>query len=414
MPSNNPSDLQAYLAAKYLSGPKANAILSRASGGLADSADVETGYKVGPDGKRLRKKKKIRSDPEGSASGSGTTLRIKDDLDEWKRSNQMLEDDEDTAAQVSSLPGASKGGFKKVTSVASHGEGGKKNGKSRATSDTEMGVEDVELDQARATIDQTPDDEQPNVAGSNGLNLDLNEQAHWKEARNAAATAQDGSASASSTAKETGEPTPQPKIQRSGLMTRQEIQAEQRERKLRDEMERLRANAQIESGNSNAEQRHTQTVYRDRSGRKIDVDAEEAAQRAEAARKERIERERKEWGKGTVQRTEAMEQAKKLREAKTQSLARYANDERMNDELRAMARNDDPAMGFLTKRRDERKGGMPRYTGPPGAPNRFGIMPGYRWDGVDRSNGFEKMYFAKVNQASTRNQQAHGEYIGML
>lgn len=77
----------------------------------------------------------------------------------------------------------------------------------------------------------------------------------------------------------------------------------------------------------------------------------------------------------------------------------------MNEVLREKTHWDDPARAFLTRRSGPRVS-RPQYEGPPPPPNRFNIKPGYRWDGVDRGNGFERKLFLKINS----NQRLRSEY----
>jgi len=151
-----------------------------------------------------------------------------------------------------------------------------------------------------------------------------------------------------------------------------------------------------------------ETIYRDASGRIINI----AMQRAEARKKIREEEEKKErqkeMVKGDVQKLQSEERAKKLEEAKYMTLARYADDRELNDELKERERWDDPAAAFLTKK----KGGGTSTTGKPmfqGAapPNRFGIKPGHRWDRVDRANGFEAKWFQAQNRKNERSRRAY-------
>ncbi|KAF7315217.1 Pre-mRNA-splicing factor CWC26 [Mycena indigotica] len=149
-----------------------------------------------------------------------------------------------------------------------------------------------------------------------------------------------------------------------------------------------------------------ETVYRDAQGKKIDT----KAARAEAARlkREREEKEaqKMEWGKGLVQRDEAEKRRQELEKQRNSKFARHADDADLNEEQKAKELWNDPAAQFLTKKRG--KGPRrPEYSGPTPAPNRFGIKPGYRWDGVDRGNGFEKKMFQRMNEKKRQGNETY-------
>lgn len=143
---------------------------------------------------------------------------------------------------------------------------------------------------------------------------------------------------------------------------------------------------------------NSETIYRDASGRIINI----AMKRAEARKQQEAEAAKAaaelEAQKGDVQRAAAAKRKEDLKEAKYMPVARYADDADMNEDLKGRERWNDPAAGFLEKRREGKSvSGRPLYKGS-AMPNRYGIRPGYRWDGVDRGIGFEKEWFAARNK----------------
>ena len=65
--------------------------------------------------------------------------------------------------------------------------------------------------------------------------------------------------------------------------------------------------------------------------------------------------------------------------------------------LRGREMSDDPMLEYFRQKEREKQGTskeVPKFKGHY-PPNRYNIRPGFRWDGVDRSNGHEKKLLDK-------------------
>jgi pre-mRNA-splicing factor CWC26 len=100
-----------------------------------------------------------------------------------------------------------------------------------------------------------------------------------------------------------------------------------------------------------------------------------------------------EWGKGAVQVRDQEARLKELAEQIDKPFARTIDDVELNRDLQAVDRWGDPMAGLVKSKSKSDAPSRPVYSGPPPPANRWNIQPGHRWDGVDRSNGWEAKLF---------------------
>lgn len=158
--------------------------------------------------------------------------------------------------------------------------------------------------------------------------------------------------------------------------------------------------------------RFAETVVRDRkTGRIRDMEQEMEKERVKEQKNSEKKQVYDRWGKGVKQVEEHRQRREEESHEMNKPVARYAGDGDLEDYLKRQERDGDPMLEYLRQKEKEKRkeSGMPacpRYEG--GFPdNRFNIRPGYRWDGVDRSNGYEKKWFDVQNKKKAGAEEAY-------
>jgi pre-mRNA-splicing factor CWC26 len=185
----------------------------------------------------------------------------------------------------------------------------------------------------------------------------------------------------------------------AGLQTAAAVSAQMAKRRAAELAAWEAEEAATRRGNKNGKgRREEETVYRDATGRRLDISMRRAEARREADAAAAKDKAEKEAQLGDVQRAQKVQRKEELEEARFMPLARTIDDEDLNRELKSQQRWNDPAAMFLKPESEKRSvSGKPVYKGP-APPNRYGIRPGYRWDGVDRGNGWEAELFKAQNR----------------
>lgn len=194
------------------------------------------------------------------------------------------------------------------------------------------------------------------------------------------------------------------KGKKAGLQTGAELQ---KENELRRKEEKMR----FDKMKSSVSGKGAETVYRERkSGKKIDLKFEELKKRREEEEKLQDAEKYAVWGRGVAQEKEHQQKLQDAFQEMQKPLARYKDDKDLDNMLKEQDREGDPMLAYLSKKKTkqtEKKLSKPKYKGPTPQPNRFNIWPGYRYDGVDRSNGFEKQRFLEINKKKSFNEEKY-------
>jgi len=154
--------------------------------------------------------------------------------------------------------------------------------------------------------------------------------------------------------------------------------------------------------------RRAKTKVRSRLTRE-EREAEELKKAEDAKKAEERKKQYDKWGKGLKQVEDHKNRLNADLHEVSKPLARYKDDKDLDEHLRAQERDGDPMLAFMKSKAKSSIPGSKKqtYMGAPPPPNRFKIPPGYRWDGVDRSNGYEKSWFGRINDKKAQQEDAY-------
>ncbi|CCI47066.1 unnamed protein product [Albugo candida] len=194
-----------------------------------------------------------------------------------------------------------------------------------------------------------------------------------------------------------------------GLYTAEAFKEDQERHKRRNELSNL---ALASSGRA-------ETIYRDKKGRKLNMLNELMRQKEEKETQEKRQaHEEYEWGTGKVQKEMKKSQQQRLQEISSEPFARYQDDPELEAARKNQIRDFDPINSKtfdkdpLTKHsKHKKKHNKRRYAGPPAPSNRFGIKPGYRWDGVVRGTGWEETVLLKSNATTAKSADSYKQSV---